>query len=297
MTTGAQNSASEALPLTVLVPETVADPVVIYESHAALRVTILERDGVNRLTPDYDAPGSYILLDLPEADGTWSCYVGKAPGGLRSRMMSHVRNKDHWRRAVLIQKDTTFGFNSAQVAWLEGRLYDLLDAAEDAHLHNGNRPSDETLPPFERTVLEASVLPIRRILRLIGYDPATADDTGTVASVTRARKTSRFQGITLKHVIDAGHLSAGSPVISTNAAWPATGVVNADGTLTVNGTSHPTPSAAATTVKGGAANGWEFWAIQDAGGKTTLATLRARYVDATTQPAPGPSTPTVGAPQ
>lgn len=69
------------------------------------------------------------------------------------------------------QRDTTHGFNSAQVGWLEGRLYDLLDAAEDARLHYGNQPSDETLPSFERAMLEASVLPISRILRLIGYDP------------------------------------------------------------------------------------------------------------------------------
>lgn len=279
--TATTTSASEALPVTVLIPESVGEPVVIYESHAALRVTIVERDGAHLLSSDYDAPGAYILLDLPDADGSWGCYAGKAPAGLRPRLMSHLRNKDHWRRAVLIQKDTTFGFNSAQVAWLEGRLYDLLDAAEDARLHNGNRPSDETLPPFERTVLEASVLPIRRILRLIGYDPASADDSGTVATVTKARRASRFYGITLKQVIAEGHLAPGTQVVSTNAVWPATGVVNDDGTLTVADSTYPTPSAAASAVKkGGAANGWDFWAMEDAGGKTTLATLRARFADA-----------------
>ena len=142
----------------------------------------------------------------PAADGSWGCYVGKAPAGIRTRLRDHLRNKDHWRRAVLIQRDTTFGFNSAQVAWLEGRLYDLLDAAEDARPHNGNRPSDETLPPFERASLENAVLPISRILRLIGYDPATADDTGTVSTTTKSSRTSRFYGITLKNIIDAGYL-------------------------------------------------------------------------------------------
>src|SRR5438270_7084670 len=103
--------------------------------------------------------------------------------------MNHLRNKDHWRRALLIQRDTTHGFHSAQVAWLEGRLYDLLDAAEDARLHNGNRPVDETLPSFERTVQEAAVLPIRRLLRLIGDDPATTDDFGTTSAAVRPRTT------------------------------------------------------------------------------------------------------------
>jgi hypothetical protein len=197
--------------------------------------------------------------------------------------MSHLRSKDHWLRALLIQRDTTHGFNSAQVGWLEGRLYDLLDAAEDAHLHNGNRPSDETLPSFERAMLEASVLPISRILRLIGYDPATADDT--ITTVTRAPRTSRFYGITLKQVVTAGLLAAGTPVVSTNGAWPASGVITADGCIEVNGTAYDAPSTAAVAVKNGPANGWDFWAVNDPTGRITLATFRARYLDQQTSTA------------
>lgn len=277
-----------SLPITTLLPETAADPVVLFDQHAALRFAIVERDHTLRISAEeWDRPGVYILLDPPAADGSWGCYVGKAPAGIRTRLRDHLRNKDHWRRAVLIQRDTTFGFNSAQVAWLEGRLYDLLDAAEDARPHNGNRPSDETLPAFERASLENAVLPISRILRLIGYDPATADDTGTVSTTTKSTRTSRFSGITLKNVIDAGHLAPGATVVSTNSVWPAKAQVNADGTITVNGTPHPTPSAAATAVKGGAANGWDFWAADDTTGKTTLATLRARYADARDARKPG----------
>ena len=270
-----------ALPITTLLPDSAAEPVVLFDQHAALRFAIVERDHALRISAEeWDRPGVYILLDPPAADGSWGCYVGKAPAGLRTRMRDHLRNKDHWRRAVLIQRDTTFGFNSAQVAWLEGRLYDLLDAAEDARPHNGNRPSDETLPPFERASLENAVVPISRILRLIGYDPATADDTGTVSTTTKSTRTSRFVGITLKQVIDAGHLNPGTPLVSTNSVWPANGIVNTDGSITIDGSTHPTPSAAAGAVKGGAANGWDFWAVEDVAGRTSLATLRARYADA-----------------
>lgn len=101
--------------------------------------------------------------------------------------MQHVAKKDHWRRGLLIRRDTTFGFNSAQVAWLEGRIYDLLDAAGDARLHNGNRPSDETLPAHERLVLEASVAPIRRVLRLIGYDPSSPDAEPAAPGLAKKR--------------------------------------------------------------------------------------------------------------
>jgi len=187
--------------------------------------------------------------------------------------------------------------NSAQVGWLEGRLYDLLDAAEDAHLHNGNRPSDETLPSFERAMLEACVLPISRILRLIGYDPATADDTGTITTVTRPRRTSRVYGITLKQVIAAGLLDPGTPVVSTNGAWPASGVITADGCIEVNGNAYDAPSAAAAAIKNGPANGWDFWAVNDSSGRIALATIRARYLDQQTSTAmqtdskPKPSVP------
>lgn len=273
---------NDSLPITTLLPETAAEPVVMYDSHAALRFAIVERDAAMNLDADvWNQPGAYILLDLPAIDGSWGCYVGKAAVGVRTRLRDHLRNKENWRRALLIQKDTTYGFNSAQVAWLEGRLYDLLDAAEDARPSNANRPSDKTLPPFERAALENAIVPISRILRLIGYDPATADDTGRVSTVTKSSRTSRFYGITLKNVIDAGVLTPGTVVTSTNAAWPAAAVINADGTLTIDGTISPTPSAAANTAKGGVgtANGWEFWAVDDLTRKITLATYRARYLD------------------
>jgi hypothetical protein len=270
-----------ALPITTLLPESAAEPVILFDQHAALRVAIVERGHTMRISAEeWDRPGVYILLDPPAADGSWGCYVGKAPSGIRTRLRDHLRNKDHWRRAVLIQRDTTFGFNSAQVAWLEGRLFDLLVAAEDARPHNSNRPSDETLPAFERAALENSVVPISRILRLIGYDPATADDSGTVSTTTRSTRTSRFVGITLKHVIDAGYLEPGTALESTTGAWPAHAVVNADGTITFAQRNYPTPSASASAVKGGnAANGWDFWVVTETTGKTSLATLRARYLD------------------
>lgn len=291
---------NDSLPITTLLPETASDPVVMYDTHAALRFALVERDSVKNLSASvWNQPGAYILLDLPSGDGSWGCYVGKAPAGVRARLLDHLLKKPAWRRALVIQRDTTYGFNSAQVAWLEGRLYDLLDAAEDARPSNGNRPSDETLPPYERASLENAVVPISRILRLIGYDPTTADDTGKVTTtVTRSSKASRFYGISLKDVVDAGLLVAGTALVSTNNAWPASAVVNADGTMTIDGTKCPTPSAAANQAKGGVgtANGWEFWATDDGTGKTNLATYRARYLDARNTAAQTASVTSGGAP-
>lgn len=280
MSTKPPEPPEDVLPLNVLVTEDVSHPTTIYDRHAGLCMAVVDRGGAHLLAQDWDVPGVYVLLDPIQADGLWGCYVGKAPAGLRSRLNTHIKSKDHWHRAVLVCRDMTHGFNSAEVGWLEGRLHDLLDAAEDARLHNSVRPRDETLPTYERTMLELAVLPVTRVLQLLGYDPSTLDDAPPAA----ARRTSRFVGITLKQLVNAGVVSAGAKLVSVNRTWPATAAVEADGRVTVNGDSFSTPSAAAAAVRGGATNGWEFWAIEGANGMTPLAVLRARHLE--TKPGP-----------
>lgn len=268
----------DQLPLAVLLPEGAAGPALIYDTTAALVMAVVDRQAVAGLTTDWDVPGVYVLLDRHDQDGSWGCYVGKAPGGVRTRLSQHLKGKDHWRRALLIRRDTTFGFNSAHVGWLEGRLYDLLDAAADTRLHNGNRPSDETLPPYERVALETTIPPIRRVLRLLGYDTETPDDQLVV--VTGKTRSSRFYGITVKQLLSAGLLTVGEKLTSTNGMWPATAVVTADGSVELDGAIYPSPSKAASAAKNGmAANGWDFWAVDRPYGITTLATLRARWLE------------------
>ncbi len=73
------------------------------------------------------------------ADATFGVYVGKAPAGIRSRLLNHERKK-HWARALLIQRDNQHGLNSAHVDWLEGDLYDLFATTDRARLrHSVNR--------------------------------------------------------------------------------------------------------------------------------------------------------------
>ncbi|SDM10742.1 hypothetical protein SAMN05660642_01686 [Geodermatophilus siccatus] len=271
--------AADQLPLSVLLPDGPAAPALIYDTTAALAMAVVDRGAVAGVTGDWDVPGVYVLLDRHDADGTWGCYVGKAPGGVRTRLGQHLKGKDHWSRALLIRRDATFGFNSAHVGWLEGRLYDLLDAAADTRLHNANRPSDETLPPYERAALESIVPPIRRVLRLLGYDTETPDDQLTIRPVIKARS-NRFYGITAKQLLDAGLLTPGETLTSTNGVFPATAVLCADGAVEYDGTPYPSPSKAASEAKGGlAANGWDFWAVERSTGRVPLATLRARWLD------------------
>lgn len=264
------------LPITALLPDSTASPVLLFDGQSALRMAVVERDWINGLDTDWDTPGVYVLLDPINADGTYGCYVGQAPAGLKARLGAHVRAKDHWRRALLVARDTTFGFHSAHVGWLEGRLYELLAAAEYATLHNGNQPKDETLPPYERQTLEAAVTPIARVLRLLGYSTETEDEAPTPTK----KRTSRFHGITVKDLIDAGLLAAGTHLVSTNTVYPGTATVEADGQITVGGATYPSPSAAGTALRGGmATNGWDLWAVDD-GKRTRLSAIRTKYVEA-----------------
>ena len=264
----------DRLPFTCLVPDG-PGVIDIYDQTAALRIAVVERDAVHWLSEAWDVPGAYLLLDRPDADGTWSAYVGKAPSGLKSRVSSHVRHKDSWCRAILLQRDTTHGFNSAHAAWLEGRLHDLISASAAGSLSNQQRPGDDTLAPYDRQMLETTIDPISRVLRLVGYETAPPGDDPVPP---RSRRTPTRYTTTVQDLQSSGLLAADTRLVSTYASYAADAVVNPDGTITWDGQTFATPSAAGCAVRGGkATNGWAFWAIETDTGKVTLATLRARH--------------------
>jgi hypothetical protein len=264
----------DAIPITVLVPDGAGNPIVVVATHTALRMAIVERRGVHALTDEWETPGIYLLLDHHAPDGTWGVYVGKAPGGMRTRLSQHLKGKDHWHRAVLIQRDTTLGFNSAEVGWLEGRLYDMCAESTDAQLHNVMRPSDETLPPYERQMLELLIPPITRILRLVGHDPSSGD-----VIAHPAPRSARYFGVTTADLVEAGFLRPGTLLVSVwNTALGHTARVCEGGLIEMNGTKYETPTAAAVMAKGGQVKGWDFWAV-DGQEKTTLAEIRTQYLD------------------
>src|SRR3712207_2347259 len=118
------------------------------------------------------------------------------------------------------------------------------------------RPPRSTLFPY--TTLFRS----RRVLRLLGYDTESPDDQVAARPAARTRS-NRFYGITVQQLLDAGLLTAGETLTSTNSVYPATAALGSSGEVQYNGTAHPSPSNAARVVKGGLhVNGWEFWAVE-----------------------------------
>lgn len=262
---------SDGLPITVLVPESPRRPIVVYDSQAALRLAIVDRDSVVFLDEAWDSPGIYFLLwPIPDAiDGRLPIYVGQAAQGLRKRIGQHVNGKEGWHRALVIARDTKYGFNSAQVGWLEGRMWKSALAAEHVRPTNKTQPRDETLPDYDQAVLETVVIPIQRVMRLLGYSLDPHDDDA--ASPT----TKAHYGVTLKDLLAAGKLRVGDTLVFTYPGHPASGTVLADGSLDVGGSVYSSPSSAAAMVRGGATNGWQYWALADGNGSKALAFLRA----------------------
>lgn len=276
------SSNDDRLPFTCLVPDT-PGYIDIRDQTAALYMTVVDRADIGSLPDSWDKPGVYLLLDpIHPADETWFAYVGKAPSGVRSRMGDHLKKKDHWRRAILIRRDTTDGFQSSHTAWLEGRLYDLILASANGSLHNIQRPSDDTVPRYDQRMLEMAIDPIARVLRLLGYDPTTPAEA---ASKTATVKAKRISSVTLPQLLKAGLVEPG-PLRSTNGSYPGSGNLLASGEIEVDGKPYSSPSAAAGALREAAgasttaANGWDYWAVPTSNGDIRLSTLRAEYEQA-----------------
>jgi len=95
----------------------------------------------------------------------------------------------------------------------------------------------------------------------------------------RPRLTKKKQhSATIKQLIDAGLLTPGTELVSTNGVWPATAVVTANGHVEYDGTPYASPSSASKSVANGiSSNGWDFWAIKTQGGLTKLSALRDEF--------------------
>ena len=262
---------------TVGVPEGTDGLIEIFEPSAALRMAVVERTQLRTIDEaDWQEPGVYILLYRHRKRNTWEGYVGKATA-LRSRVLYHGNDKDRgsWYRALLIRRDTTHGFNSAQIAWLESRLHRKLTSSAEASLLNKQEPGNESLPTDEHW-LENVAPAVLRVLQMLGHNPAAADDDG--GRSTDASRTRRTSTVTVADLVAAKLLSDGEDLVSTNSRWPANGRVTKAGTISHEGQTYDSPSSAAQAAKkGGAVNGWEFWSVERAAGKVSLAELRAEF--------------------
>jgi hypothetical protein len=155
-------------PVTFLVPASSAEPVALDVAHSGLRMVLVNRESIHLLGDEWKVLGIYFLLGPSAGDpDRYRAYVGEVGrASLVQRARHHAKQKDWWNRALLVASSSATGFNSAEIGWLEGRLYDVLNHAVSCDVMNGNRPGDDSLPAHQRDVLERYVDPVVAALSL-----------------------------------------------------------------------------------------------------------------------------------
>lgn len=267
-------------PVNVQIPSDTEAPIIADFVEHALRVAYFDRQHWASLpSSDWDAPGVYVLMT---SDGSNRVYVGQARK-LRGRLQQH-NNKEKlpWRRALAVKRDTTAGFNTAEIGYLEGRIAAELNALHQITVIEGQMSGDETLPKHMMISLDAFVKSILGALRLAGLDisrsnPQTEveDEQPAFTSNSSARPNKI---VTVADLVSSGLLQAGHPLFLSQAGREAEGSVTADGEIIVSGVSYKSPSAAAKIVLDGqASNGWVTWKIGSPSG-SPLDALRQQWL-------------------
>ena len=256
--------AGNVLTASVQVPSDAEAPIRFdFELHA-LRVGLVARESINRLGEEWTKPGVYVLLGAVGASGKTTIYVGKAVD-VRGRLLNHRRNpKLEWWRAMVVVRDTTHGFNSAQIGYLEGRLAQELRVRPSVDVREGQTTFDATIPTVERVPLDAFVDTTLEALRITGLDLRSEADEGSANEETTAdeRGGSNRQTVagTVADLLSAGLLSAGTQLVAKRAGKTGAAEVTGSGALLVDGVSYGSPSKAAQkALEVQAANGWKSW--------------------------------------
>lgn len=268
-----------------------ADPgaavVLDIEAHA-LKVALVDRRSLKALDPKvWDRPGIYLLLG-PLGEPTTEVYVGKSGGGkrgIRGRLLTHNSNpaasaKFDWWRAVALVRDTTDGFDTAQIGYLEGRLTSELKALPAMHVRSDRSDLDTSLSEVKRLTLDSFVPSILAGLKLAGL-PLREEEA---EEKLRKKKQESF-GVTMADLVAAGDLQVGSVLTFRRKGDTATATVTAQGELLVYGVAYKTPSEAGKAAHNlkNRPRGWTDWKL-DNGKGPSLHEVRKAYLGKTASP-------------
>jgi hypothetical protein len=238
-------------------------------------MVLVNRGAIRRLGDDWKVLGVYFLLGPdPDSSDRFLAYIGEVGRrNLLLRLSEHAAQKAWWNRALLIASNGSDGFNSAEIGWLEGRFYDVLNNAVAATVMNKGRPGDDSIGLKDRGVLERYVEPTIAALRAVGASPDTADQKPSPSGKKRT-----FYRESVKDLIDANLLKAGTRLRPLRKHVTATALVLDDGSLDVSGKRFAAVSTAAQAVTGNQSEpGWEFWGAPSGdGGFVSLFELRDR---------------------
>jgi len=226
--------------------------------------------------------GVYVLTGTDPDSGAPSAYVGEAEV-IRDRLTQH-KGKDFWVHAIVfVSKDENL--TKAHIRYLEGRLIELANAAARARVMNA-QGSGSRLPESDREDMEVFLGKIRQLLPVLGSDILTP----ILAIAAPGKATQAELLCEIKGLVARGHRTPDGFVVLPGSqavlelrpsaatahpfVIPLRDRLVADGTLVQEGTflrftrvaEFSSPSAAASVIHGGGANGLTSW--KDPNGRT-----------------------------
>ena len=224
--------------------------------------------------------GVYFLIGTDSESGKSAVYIGEAES-IRDRLRGHL-DKDFWNHVIFfISKDENL--TKAHVRYLEGRLIEQAKLAGRALVMNG-QSSGSKLPESDRQDLEIFLEKIHQLMPVLG-----ADVLLPIGSAPESHAKKQILVCEIKGLKATGYptptgfvvLKGSQAVLKERASahqYPYTIASRRrlieDGTLAEDGehlkftrdAEFSSPSAAATVVHGGSANGLIAWKSKD--GKT-----------------------------
>jgi hypothetical protein len=231
---------------------------------------VLARDEATR-------SGVYVLSGTDSQTGRSAVYVGEAES-IRDRLRGHL-DKDFWNHLFFfVSRDETL--TKAHIRYLEGRLIERARAVGRAQVMNG-QSSGAKLPESDREDMEIFLERIYQLMPVLGVDallPIGSTPSGNVerqilvCEIKGLKATGRLTPAGFVVLKDSQAVLQERPSAQQypSAIAPRRKLIE-DGTLVEDGghlrftrdTEFSSPSAAATVVHGGSANGLLAWRNAD----------------------------------
>ena len=218
-------------------------------------------------------PGVYFLTGINPETGKQRVYIGEAET-IRSRIKNHL-DRDFWKTVIFfVSKDENL--TKAHIKYLEGRLIEMAKEADRFELENTNL-SGSHLPESEAADMDVFLDKIEQLLPVLGQDFLKPTSQPTLSP-----RASVLLSCTIKNVRATGRstengflvLKGSQAVLAERPStrkWPYPSIARtqliSEGVLAEESArlvftkdyEFSSPSAAASVIHGGHANGLREW--------------------------------------
>jgi hypothetical protein len=125
-------------------------PSYYYFRDIGIDICVSSREEIGNLRKIWNESGIYILVgDDPEFD--YRFYVGLS-SGLSDRINSHVKNKDFWKKVIIIKRSYKEGFTKSDIFFLESEVYKQLKLWKNAKVENSNQLDEDSITFVQKSV-------------------------------------------------------------------------------------------------------------------------------------------------